>query len=253
MHTPTKPDRKPHPFGLLHRYGGISSAIIIIVVCFTGLLLNHTDDLSLSKKSVDADWLLDWYGIEAPPAVSFVFGDHYKSQLNQSIYLDSTPIQGSFAPLQGSISTSSQTLIATTHQVIVLTPAGELIETLDTLHGTPAGIERIGLLPNGQFVLEANKAMWIADSNMSEWTETNAVIKNIVWSGMAILPPAMLIAVNDHYRGAGLTFERILLDLHSGRIFGRAGVWLGDTAAIVFILLAMTGIWMWFKTRRKIT
>jgi hypothetical protein len=253
MHTPTKPARKPHPFGLLHRYGGIISALVIIVVCVTGLLLNHTDDLSLSKKSVNADWLLDLYGIEVPPAVSFVFGDHYTSQLNQSIYLDSTPIQGSFAPLQGSISTSSQTLIATTRQLIVLTPAGELIETLDTLHGTPADIERIGLLPNGQPVLAANKAMWIADSNMSEWTKTNARIKNIVWSTAATLPPDLHNAVNAHYRGAGLSFERIVLDLHSGRIFGRAGIWLGDIAAIMFILLAMTGIWMWFKTRRKIS
>ena len=95
MSTSTQQRRKRHPFGLLHRYGGIASAFLVLVVCATGLLLNHTDDLNLSKNTVSSGWLLDWYGIESPPAMSFLAGDKYTSQLNQSIYLDAIPGQGS--------------------------------------------------------------------------------------------------------------------------------------------------------------
>ena len=44
-----------------------------------------------------------------------------------------------------------------------------------------------------------------------------------------------------------LTFERVLLDLHSGRIFGRAGPLVMDAAAVLFIALALTGFWMWLR------
>ena len=252
MSTSIKQGRKRHPFGLLHRYGGIASAFLVLVVCATGLLLNHTDDLNLSKKMVGSEWLLDWYGIELPSAISFSSEDHYASQINQSIYLDATPIQGSYTHIQGAISSNNTVLIATTDQLIVLTTEGTLIETLGVQHGIPGDIDSIGVLHNEKFVLKTNKELWVADKELLGWEKINTATDGVIWSGATTLPPTLLNTVNKHYRGTGLSLERILLDLHSGRIFGSAGVWLGDTVAILFMLLAMTGIWMWFKTRRKI-
>ena len=51
------------------------------------------------------------------------------------------------------------------------------------------------------------------------------------------------------YRGYGLTLERVLLDLHSGRVLGSAGVLLVDAAAILFLLLAISGLWLWSRRR----
>ena len=248
--TPSQPHRKAHPYGLMHRYGGITSALFIIVVCITGLLLNHTDQLELNKKTVTANWLLDWYGIEKPPTVSFEFADQYASQLNQTIYLGTTHVQGSYALLQGLVSAERTTIIATTDQLIVMTPKGELIEVLDALHGIPANIRRIGLTPDGELIIDATGNLWTADDNLLGWARTDA--KSIAWSVTTTLPSTLEDAISTHFRGAGLSLERILLDLHSGRILGRAGPWLGDAVAIVFILLAITGIWMWFKTRRRV-
>ena len=47
-----------------------------------------------------------------------------------------------------------------------------------------------------------------------------------------------------------LTLERVLLDLHSGRIMGAVGPWIMDAAAILLLVLALTGIWMWTALRR---
>ena len=42
-----------------HRYIGISTAIFVIVLTFTGLVLNHTDELELDAAYVQSDFLLD--------------------------------------------------------------------------------------------------------------------------------------------------------------------------------------------------
>jgi uncharacterized iron-regulated membrane protein len=38
----------------------------------------------------------------------------------------------------------------------------------------------------------------------------------------------------------------VLLDLHSGRIVGGWGIYLVDIIALLFIIIAITGIWMWW-------
>jgi len=49
----------------------------------------------------------------------------------------------------------------------------------------------------------------------------------------------------DQYRGSGLSWERLLLDLHSGRLFGSVGVFIIDLAGIALLLIALSGVWVW--------
>ena len=53
------------------------------------------------------------------------------------------------------------------------------------------------------------------------------------------------------YRGSGLSLERVILDLHSGRIVGQWGVYVVDGAALLFLALVITGLWMWMKQEIK--
>jgi len=56
--------------------------------------------------------------------------------------------------------------------------------------------------------------------------------------------------LRNHFRGEVLPVERVLLDLHSGRFFGKIGPWLFDIAAALLILLSLTGSWIWLRRRR---
>ena len=47
-----------------------------------------------------------------------------------------------------------------------------------------------------------------------------------------------------------LPIERLLLDLHSGRFFGRFGPWVMDAAAVLIVLLGVSGTWIWLRRRR---
>lgn len=246
----SKAQRKQHPFGLLHRYGGITGAVLVILVCVTGLLLNHTDELGLSKKTVGAEGLLDWYGIETPSISSFGYGEQYVSQLKRSLYLNDTQIPGTYSPVQGIVVTQMMTVIATDQEIILTTQDGKLIEIMTKLQNIPSDIHQIGILPDSRIVIRTADTLWLADPQFIGWTAADLTGLKVEWSAITQLPDELAQSITAHYRGTGLSLERILLDLHSGRILGRGGVWLGDAVAILFILLAMTGIWLWFKSRQ---
>jgi hypothetical protein len=73
----------------------------------------------------------------------------------------------------------------------------------------------------------------------------------VQWS-QAAAPPATLALELDALASEGLlTWERVLLDLHAGRLFGRLGPWLVDAVAIALVALALSGIALWVKQRLR--
>jgi hypothetical protein len=48
-----------------------------------------------------------------------------------------------------------------------------------------------------------------------------------------------------------LTWDRVLLDLHTGRFFGGFGPYAMDAAAILLLLLVFSGVYNWLKRIRK--
>ena len=53
------------------------------------------------------------------------------------------------------------------------------------------------------------------------------------------------------YRGRGLTVERVLADVHSGRIFARAGTLIMDAVAVFMIVLSLSGFVLWIQHSRR--
>ena len=48
---------------------------------------------------------------------------------------------------------------------------------------------------------------------------------------------------------ASLNWQRLLQDLHAGRLFGLAGQLLMDLAALLLVVLAFTGVIIWSRGR----
>jgi uncharacterized iron-regulated membrane protein len=65
------------------------------------------------------------------------------------------------------------------------------------------------------------------------------------------LPPELHARIVETWRGAGLPVSRVLADLHSGRLFGKAGVFVMDIVALSVVLLAVTGVWSWWLRRQE--
>ena len=52
-----------------HRTIGALVAGFLVYLIATGLPLQFSDELSLGSRHVDQEWILDWYGIQAPTRV----------------------------------------------------------------------------------------------------------------------------------------------------------------------------------------
>ncbi len=133
---------------------------------------------------------------------------------------------------------------------MLFTAEGELVEKLDNVAGVPTGIQAIGLSSQGLLAVKTARGVYLTDENLLEWVRADG--PEINWSSTHATEPALLKSLQKAYRGTGLPMERIMLDLHSGRILGRAGVYIMDAAAIGFLLLAASGVWLWLRRRASI-
>lgn len=44
-----------------------------------------------------------------------------------------------------------------------------------------------------------------------------------------------------------LTVDKVILDIHTGRFFGKFGTLVMDASAIALLILSFTGIYMWYR------
>jgi len=149
--------------------------------------------------------------------------------------------------LYGTVCISDGFVVALDGSLLILTQSGELVERLSGSEGVPAGIKLIGLSEVGNIVIKAAHGDYIADLDTTEWQEQEGLVVN--WSIPDEIPEKLSKQLLTLYRGKGLPLERVIIDIHSGRVLGLAGVLLVDFMALLFLLLAMSGVWMWYKYR----
>jgi len=231
-----------------HRYFGLSAALLVVILSVSGLALNHTESLGMDSTHVQSESLLDWYGIHAPDEFSSYSADSVLfTGVNELVFRDSRLLPDVTPPLFGTIAYQGFIVIASRDQLTLLSQDGQLIENIGSAGGMPAGMEAIGTTTDGAIAIKAAHGYYLTDERFLEWTETDTV--DATWSTKSATPPELTRAIQTAYRGNGLPLERVVLDLHSGRILGDAGVLLVDVAAILFLLLAISGIWLWGKRR----
>lgn len=242
---------KLRSFYIWHRYMGVSAALFTLIIAFTGILLNHTDDFKFNDSHVQSEWILDWYGIEAPEQLlSFPVGDRNVTLMGDDLYLDRKEIGDDYADLTGAVQIDDMLVVSVNNNILLLTPRGEIIERLKRKDGVPAGIEKIGIDANNKLAVRTLHEIYQPDSDFIRWQRYDGDDSNIHWASPAPLEPRLKSMLRNHFRGEVLPVERVLLDLHSGRFFGKAGPWLFDIAAALLILLSLSGTWIWLKRRR---
>jgi len=230
----------------LHRWVGITVAVLVLLLVVSGWLLNHTERLQLDERYVNNSWLLDWYGVKpAKPPVSHAAGDHWITQINGQLYFDETLVTEGIEQLVGAVWLDRLLIIAADDDLYLLLDDGQLVEKLSGAEGVPSGMQRVGLDGNGRLIIEGAHDIYTGDLDKLEWH--SVVPENVNWSRASKPPAGHIEAVMQLYRGRGLSFERVVLDMHSGRIGGTLGVIVIDLAGVLFCILAVTGLMMWLR------
>ncbi len=225
-----------------HRFAGLFGLALFAGLALTGILLNHSDRLGLAHRHVQQPWLLQLYGIQLSSIhQGFRASDHWLVEADHQWYLDRQALEGG-AALIGAVAVQGMILAATPDQLRLFLPDGTLVEQFEA---PMQPLQKIGITPAGQAVVRDTSGDWIADEGLTDW---QAYAGNAVWSHLQPLPAELAEDLNEHHHGLGPTWERVLLDLHSGRLFGAYGWFLSDLAALLILVLVASGLWSF---RRK--
>ncbi len=233
-----------------HRRLGILLILFIIWLSATGILLNHTSDLHLAKQPVHQQFLLSLYGIERPLIQSYQLGEQWLSHSGEHLYFNTAQIGNCSGRFLGvAITTASSPAViaaACGDDIILLTEPGELIERISGSYQLPLPLQVLGLCDTSKQTIcfKADNRAFTLNVNEVSWSET---AENIITLSSTKPPAALQTALEQNT--LSLHWERVILDLHSGRLLG-LGPWLMDIVGVLLIVLGLSGLGIWLFHKR---
>ena len=235
----------------LHRSLGAAAAVFILFMVLSGMVINHSNGLGLDQRHVSQPYLLSWYGLDAPDQIhSFAAGGNWISFAGSQLFLDDSHIS-SVSNGAGAVFSNNMLIAASSDELLLLDTSGQLIERQPWGPPEAGPIESIGLLPDGTVVVKSTDRIWLADAELLSWQVVKETISNPTWSVSGPTPPHLIQTITQQYRGEGLSIERLLLDFHSGHIFGPIGVFIYDLLALAVGFLSISGLILWIRGRRN--
>lgn len=234
---------------LWHRRSGLLLLPVIVMLAVTGVLINHSQTLGWYETPVYSRWIGALYGI---PAVTveqgFNTGEHWVSQAGEQLYIDQQPVAHCAQPLLGAVMWQQNLVWLCDQRAELRTPSGELIEPLPEL---PAQGQTLALDAGQLYFIDPDHHAYQLDETSWSWVASDTV--GLLPATSSPLPDALLAVLNHEQPLPGISRERFLLDLHSGRLFGDIGVLVVDLASLVLIFLAASGAWSWLRrlSRRR--
>lgn len=224
-----------------HRRAGVSAALVLVYLLATGLPLQFSGAFDLGQRHVNADVVLDWYGLEAP-------GDSRTSaglvSVGEGLFADGQRI-ATLDGFRGALGDQGLLLAAGSGEVLLLEP--DTWRTVDRFR-LDARINRIGRW-NGRVVLDTSSGVLGTDPDLLSWTPLSVPGgANVDWVALQVPDTGEADAYRRQFRGQMLTVERLLQDLHSGRAFGTIGIIVVDAATALLLFLSVSGLVMWWRS-----
>lgn len=245
MTRPTRP-RSPAVRKLplrhrIHRTTGILAGLVLVYLAGTGVPLQWTDSLNLGSRHVTSSLLLDWYGIQ-PPNSGVRSSDAYF--VGQLLFLDRVPVAEADS-FQGAVPLAPIQVLAAGPRLLLVPvddpPAAESIRLSGRAIRIGRAAERV--------IIETTEGLRSLDPVTFELVRIDASPEAVEWASLTPVEGPELEGLAAAARQRVLTLERLLQDLHSGRAFGSIGLWIVNLASLALIVLAATGLWMWWRSR----
>jgi len=216
-----------------HRRLGLSAVIVILMVSITGILLNHTGQFDLAKHYPQSQFWLWPY--PAQSNVGIKLSKHTAFQASETIYLNQQAVYNCEPPLISAIEIDKQVWMLCKKQLLLFQDE-KLVEVIDI---QLLGDDINNLAEADQKVHLRNGTQWFLFDDislmLSEQTKAPAVI------------PELSVLSDSEQINRSVHWQKVILDLHSGRFFGPFGVYIVDAAAIILLMLSLSGFWIWYS------
>lgn len=231
-----------------HRWLGLLVAVPVLILSVTGVLLNHIDALGWSSSPLPP-WLARWYGAPVPVNVQGVkVVDHWYSQANERLFIDDQDAFYCQSPYQGAARENGMIVVGCGDELLLLNGQGQEVERVGAAYGVPPYSALGNVVGSGLGLETADGVIRFDVDHLtgeplepgSEWQPAR----------LEPVPAALAERIRSQSVPPSLNWQRLLLDLHAGRILGLAGQLVMDLAALLLAILAVTGTVIWARTRR---
>jgi len=227
-----------------HRWLGLLVALPVLVLSVTGVLLNHIESLDWADAPLPP-WLARSYGV---PLSEQIYGSqvdgHWYAQTGERLFMDGSAVASCSAPFQGAVAVQGLTVAGCGGDLLLL-QGSEQVERLRPGQGVPA-FNRLGVAGEALVLETENRLLRFGLENL------NSVVLAVPdWQPVVIepLPAVLQPRLQAASVPASLNWQRLLQDLHAGRVFGWAGQLVMDLAALLLVILALTGVIIWSRSR----
>ena len=230
-----------------HARIGFAALLFFFLIAVTGVALNHGSALGLDSSHVHAAWLARWYGLrQEEPQQAYRTFSHVLVAANGRWLLDAADLGEKLPRPLGLVEIGDLVVVGSETSLYIYRSGGALVDRLDgyALPGIP--LKAIGG-SDGELIIQTAVGTY-ASADVLTWRARST--KGVAWSVPSALDPAARQAYARRLV-PGVSLERILLDLHSGRFLGAVGPLLFDLVAIVLTVLALSGAWMFLAPRLR--
>lgn len=213
-----------------HRRIGLLLSLFLGWMLFTGVLLNHSDDMSLAKRDISNQTILSWYNISTKPDI--LLGTHKLELTTDGLWLG----QQNLGTCEQLLEVTQQTniyVIICTERIVLLTTNAELIDQIDNLRGLSTRLLAMSHDKQKIFVKDNQQIYLLNTDDLSLTPQAN--LTSLKW-------------LNPINPTARISVERVLMDAHAGRFLGAWGKYIMDVFALVLCMLLVSG---WFLAKRR--
>ena len=229
-----------------HARIGFAAIVLVLLLALSGIALNHGHALGLDGRRAHSTWLAHWYGMVSEPPQAFRSGKHQLVAANGRWILDGRSVAEDASRPIGFVTLAGMHFIAAATEIHMIQADGALVDKLGKemlpalpIHAIGTSRDRVVIAtPGGNF----------ASKDGLNWAWVH--VEDIQWSAATQLAPGEEQVVAAELV-PGISWQRLLEDVHSGRIFGRYGPLVMDLVGVVLTMLALSGAWLFLRPRHR--
>lgn len=237
----------------LHRRTGVIIAAAVIWIAVSGVMLNHSAGLRLNDRQIGSGLAEAIYGLQPESVESgFLVGEQWLATAENQLFIDGESVASGYQNLVAAVALPPVFIVAVdSKSATLLLNTGELVERL---YGADLPVQQIATASANEGALliwsESGRCYRSTSSELVAWQPCTEAQRQIAPVTQAVLPTVQRRAIEKQLGGAQISWQQLLLDLHSGKAIGWLGRLLADSAAILLILLAVSGLVMASRRRK---
>ncbi|MDB5988302.1 MAG: PepSY protein [Nevskia sp.] len=255
-HLPPKPKRNLQAvLRQWHQRAGIAAFIFMGWLGISGFAINQSSSWGYDTVGVSWPWLTALYGLHAePPQTGLLAATHWLAVAGGQTLLDGKPLSMPLRDPLGFVAATDEghpaLFIGTAQSLVLLTPEGERIDELTAPTLPLQTLQRVGTVKGiaDSIAIQDSSASYQSKDGGENWAPVSPTA--VAWSEPAPLQSQQRKLLEPYSRPK-VTLEHALVDAHSGKLFGRFGVYVINTVGFLALWLSISGIWMTWRISRN--